>query len=194
LPVRPSIGRSRLSLLKTIENQFHAGGHPKFFEDPKEIISHDCGSNVLGLGVAFLGLDVYRSHLTSGSLLLFPLLIACLPLLDAVLAMVRRLRSRRSILAGDRGHIYDLLSERGWPVRRIVLALYGVTAAFAAIGLFGVRSESPQFWAVAAIGVGLFVCFAIQLGSLRGENRDGPALNSSAQQVEENCGQPSPTG
>ena len=149
---------------------------------------------MLGFGVAFLGLDIYRSHPTSGSLLLFPPLIAGLPLLDAVLAMVRRLRNHRSAFTGDRFHFYDLLSSRGWPVRRVVLALYCVTAAFAAIGLFGVRSKSPQFWAVAAVSVGLFVCVAIRLGSLRGENRDGPARDLSAQQTEENCGQPSPTG
>ncbi len=166
-----------------------------FFNFPEaRIFMGDNGSTALGFGVAFLGLDVYHSRPISGSLLAFPLLIASLPLLDAVLAMVRRLRNHRSAFTGDRFHVYDQLSNRRWSVRRIVLALYCVTAAFAAIGLFGVRSESPQFWAVAAISVGLFVCVAIRLGSLRRENRDETARDPSVQQVEENCGQPSPTG
>lgn len=236
------IGRSGLSLLKTIEYKFHSGRDAELFEGmdglaagvvgiiaaaylalpgalmgpfatvvawsllgscagflffnfpEARIFMGDNGSTALGFGVAFLGLDVYHSRPISGSLLVFPLLIASLPLLDAVLAMVRRLRNHRSAFTGDRFHVYDQLSNRRWSARRIVLALYCVTAAFAAIGLFGVRSEAPQFWAVAAISVGLFVSVAIRLGSLRRENRDETARDPSVQQVEENCGQPSPTG
>ncbi len=155
-----------------------------------EIFLGDAGSNLLGFGVAFLGLNLYRPHTTTRSILFFPLLSAALPLLDAVLAMVRRLRNRSSPFSGDRFHFYDLLSARGWSVRRIVLTLYGVTAAFAAIGLYGVRSKSPRFWAVAAISVGLLLYAAIRLGSLRGNCRDETARRHSAPMTKEEYGEP----
>jgi hypothetical protein len=148
---------------------------------------------VLGFGIAFLGLDLYRPHTTTRSILFFPLLSAALPLLDTVLATVRRLRNRSSPFSGDRFHFCDLLSARGWPARRIVLALYGVTAALAAVGLCGVKSESPQFWAVAAISVGLLLYAAIRLGSLRGNCRDETARRHSAPMMKEEYGEPSQT-
>jgi hypothetical protein len=126
--------------------------------------------------------------------LVFPLLTAALPLLDAALAMVRRLRSRASVLSGDRRHLYDLIMEQGWPAHRIAGAFYGATATLAAIGLFGVRSESPQFWAIAAISLGLLLYVVIRLGSLRGDTRVRPAQDSSARSMEEEYGEPTQTG
>jgi UDP-GlcNAc:undecaprenyl-phosphate/decaprenyl-phosphate GlcNAc-1-phosphate transferase len=151
---------------------------------PANLYLGDNGSTILGFGIAFLGLDLYRSRSTSGPVLLFPLLIAGLPLLDAVFAVIRRLRHHRSPLHGDRAHIYDLLHTRGWPPRRIALAFYGATAALAAIGLIGVRTESRQFWGVAAVSVGLIVFAALRLGVLRGNERDMTVLHKRDQVTE----------
>ncbi len=127
----------------------------------------DSGSTVLGFCSAFLALELYRSRPMSGPVLLFPLLISGLPLLDAVFAVIRRLRSHGSPLNGDRRHVYDLLSACGWPARRIALAYYGVTLALAAVGWLGVRKESPRFWAIAIVSVGSMIFAAVRLGVLR---------------------------
>jgi hypothetical protein len=183
--------RSGLFGLKTIENQFHAGRHAKLIENFEQVISHDSGSTVVGLGIAFLGLDLYRSQAATRSTLLFPLLTAGLPLLDAVLAVVRRLRRRTSRFTGDRNHIYHLLIAQSWPVRRVALAFYGVTAALVGIVSYDVRGESPLFWAIAAISAGLLQWVAIWLGSLRGDGRDGPAQDLSPPATEERYSEPS---
>jgi UDP-GlcNAc:undecaprenyl-phosphate GlcNAc-1-phosphate transferase len=161
---------------------------------PANLYLGDSGSTALGFGAAFLGLDLYRSRPTSGPVLLFPLLTASLPLLDAVFAVIRRVRDHRSPLQGDRGHIYDLLHARGWPPRRIALAFYGVTAALAAIGLIGVRSESPQFWAASAVGVGLIVFAALRLGVLRGNERVMTVLHKREQVTEGGFSETSQSG
>ena len=44
--------------------------------------------------------------------------LVALPAAEVAFAVVRRLRGRRSLLAGDRGHPYDRLVDRGWPPRR----------------------------------------------------------------------------
>jgi UDP-GlcNAc:undecaprenyl-phosphate/decaprenyl-phosphate GlcNAc-1-phosphate transferase len=161
-----------------------------FFNFPgANIYMGDSGSTVLGFGTACLALDLYRSRPTSGPVLLFPLLIASLPLFDAVFAVIRRLRGRGSPLHGDRAHIYDSLHARGWSPRRIALTYYGVTAALAAIGLLGVRKESPQFWAVAAVSVGFIVSVAIRLGALRSGKRDATAHRRRPQATEGEYGE-----
>src|SRR6185437_8091990 len=70
---------------------------------PAKIFLGDCGSNVLGFVVAFLALDFWRSQPVAVTVpaLLFPFLLCALPLLDAALAIIRRLRLLTSPLAGD---------------------------------------------------------------------------------------------
>ena len=160
---------------------------------PSLLFMGDSGSTVLGFCLAFLGLDLYRSHAPTPPALLFPLLAAGVPLLDAGFAVIRRSRSGSSIFMGDRKHGYDLLVERGWPIIRIVLAFYGATAALATIGLFGARSGLPQFWALAAIGVGLLTGIGIRLGSLRGNDLNGGARDSVAHPTAEESGETSQT-
>jgi hypothetical protein len=53
----------------------------------EKVVSHDSGSTVLGFGVAFLGLDFYGLN-PSASSLVFPFVVAGLPVLDAGFAVV----------------------------------------------------------------------------------------------------------
>jgi UDP-GlcNAc:undecaprenyl-phosphate/decaprenyl-phosphate GlcNAc-1-phosphate transferase len=151
---------------------------------PANLYLGDSGSTALGLGAAFLALDLYRSRPTSGPVLLFPLLITSLPLLDAIFAVIRRLRSHSSFLQGDRRHGYDLMSARGWSPRQIALAFYGVTAALAATGLIGVRTESRHFWVAAAVSVALMIFAGIRLSILRGNEQDIAVLHKHEQATE----------
>jgi UDP-GlcNAc:undecaprenyl-phosphate/decaprenyl-phosphate GlcNAc-1-phosphate transferase len=161
---------------------------------PANIYLGDSGSTVLGFCSAFFALDLYRSQPTSGPVLLFPLLIASLPLLDAVFAVIRRLGSRGSPLQGDRRHIYDLLRTRGWLPQRIAFAFYGVTLALVAIGWLGVRTQSREFWAVSFVSLGLMTFAAVRLGALRGGEREKPVLQKRGRITEGECGETSQTG
>lgn len=150
---------------------------------PAKIYLGDCGATPLGFVVAFLSLDYYRARPPATSALLFPLLVVALPLLDAVFAAIRRVRGHTSPLQGDRKHMYDLAGARGWPVRRIIFSMYAVTASFATIGFCAVRNPSPLLWTGAAIGVGLFVCAAIRLGSFRAGDSNESAGTASGESM-----------
>jgi hypothetical protein len=76
----------------------------------------------------------------------------------------------------------DQLRDRGWPVSGVVLSLYTVTAVFAAIGLYGVRTQSPLFWLSAMVAIGLFLGAAVRLGSLRYDPTERAVDNSEAAQ------------
>ncbi len=138
------------------------------------IFMGDSGSTVLGFGVAFLGLAFYRSDGAASPSLLFPVWVAALPLLDALLAMIRRIKGGGSPFYGDRAHICDLFLARGWSARRVAFACYGITAGLAAVGWMAVRTGSERFFFFSAPILGAMVLAAIRLGSLdpgRGEAR-----------------------
>jgi UDP-GlcNAc:undecaprenyl-phosphate GlcNAc-1-phosphate transferase len=170
-----------------------AGFLPFNFGSRAKIYLGDSGSTILGGIVAFLALDLYRSRFANRSILLFPLLIAAIPLLDGAFAIIRRSRARASPLDGDRRHLYDQIHKRGWPTRRIVLAFYGATALLAAVALWGVWKVSLLFWIVVLIGVGTIVLAAIRLGVLQSGERSSPARDATAQRMENGLGGTSAT-
>jgi UDP-GlcNAc:undecaprenyl-phosphate GlcNAc-1-phosphate transferase len=110
-------------------------------------------------------------------------LVAAVPLFDAVFATIRRIRSRTSVLNGDRRHGYDLLAARDWSIRKIALSVYIVTGAFSAVGYYVLKNPSPRALVAAAIEMGLFVCVAIRLGSLRADASNTLAETASGQSM-----------
>jgi UDP-GlcNAc:undecaprenyl-phosphate/decaprenyl-phosphate GlcNAc-1-phosphate transferase len=142
---------------------------PFNFAPAKKIFLGDSGSTSLGLCIAYLSLNFWRSAHATPPRMLFPILVAALPLLDATLAVFRRLRIGVSPLYGDRRHFYDLLLARGWSPRRTAVWSYTITSVFVGIAWWGERRESQQFWLVAVLSALLLIVFAVKLGSLRPE-------------------------
>jgi UDP-N-acetylmuramyl pentapeptide phosphotransferase/UDP-N-acetylglucosamine-1-phosphate transferase len=144
----------------------------------KQIISNDSGSTVLGFTIAFLGLDFFRAKSPAPATTFFPLLVAALPLLDAALAVLRRLLNHGSALKGDRLHFYDLLLAHGWSSRKTLLVSLGISAAFSIMATACLRCSPAQATLFAAISlIALFVWIA-RLGSLQ-------TAEESSQRVEE---------
>lgn len=138
---------------------------------PAKIFMGDSGSTSVGFTVAFLALAFCRSSGGTTPSLVFPLLVAGLPLFDAGLAVVRRLRDAASPFYGDRRHFYDLLLAQGWTSRKVALVSYLITAAMAAIGWIGLRLDPKRLWLLAALSFAALFVAALRLGSLRAERR-----------------------
>jgi UDP-GlcNAc:undecaprenyl-phosphate GlcNAc-1-phosphate transferase len=135
---------------------------------PAKIFLGDGGSTALGFSIAFLALDFWRSQPAAGTvpILLFPLLLCALPLLDAALAIIRRLRRLKSPLAGDRRHVYDLLLGRRYSPVQVAAFCYAITIALAAIS-WKERGMSPvEAVVVSALSFAALAGFEIRLGSL----------------------------
>lgn len=150
---------------------------------PAKIFMGDSGSTALGFSVAFLGLDFFRSSGGTTPSLVFPVLLAGLPLIDAGLAVVRRLQHRASPFYGDRRHFYDLLLARRWSARRVAFACYAITAGLGAIGWIGLRSDSRLFLLLAAMSFAALLLAALRLGSLRIEEPKPRGQRSAAQNL-----------
>lgn len=133
---------------------------------PAKLFLGDSGSTILGFSLAFLALDSFRAGASANSLLLFPIIFAALPLLDAGLAVLRRLRTGDSPLSGDRSHFYDLLLARGWSQRKIALVCYSITAALIVAGWLSMRVAFGQKVIITATCFGALLAAALRLGSL----------------------------
>lgn len=93
---------------------------------PASIFMGDSGSLTLGfaLGCSSL-LSVTRfAGLTT---IIVPLVIAAVPILDTLSAIVRRTRAHVSIGQADRGHIHHRLMDEGFDQRQAVLVMYAWT-------------------------------------------------------------------
>jgi UDP-GlcNAc:undecaprenyl-phosphate GlcNAc-1-phosphate transferase len=139
---------------------------------PARVFMGDSGSTLLGVLLAFLSLEWVRVQPENHGLAL-PMILLSLPVADAALAIFRRLRGRKSPFDGDRRHFYDLLLQRGWAVRTVLLTLVGATGVFASSMWL---SPSEPFAVHAAIVVFAIVLGVAQfLGSLRAEPRSSSA-------------------
>jgi UDP-GlcNAc:undecaprenyl-phosphate GlcNAc-1-phosphate transferase len=152
-----------------------------FFNFPPnaKIFMGDSGSTVLGFCIVFLGLDFCRSSAPNlkGATVLFPIVVAGLPLLDATLAISRRLVGGGDLLYGDRRHFYDLWTGLGWTPRRVALTTYALTAAICAIAGLVLKCDFRKALSLSIGTAGILLIAGLRLGSLRQnhETQDKPA-------------------
>jgi UDP-GlcNAc:undecaprenyl-phosphate/decaprenyl-phosphate GlcNAc-1-phosphate transferase len=131
------------------------------------IFMGDSGSNTLGFAIAFLSLDFYRANAHAPEFVAFPIVAAALPLLDALLAVVRRLKRGQSPLYGDRGHLYDLMRARGWSPRVVLLACTGITSALCILASVSLLLSAPLAILVDAFAFAALLVMSLRLGSMR---------------------------
>ena len=83
--------------------------------------------------------------------LLLPVSILIVPILDLVLAVVRRTRAGRSPFAPDKQHLHHRLLEIGHSHRRAVLIMW-MWAALMAFGTVLISLYSDEAWMWASVG------------------------------------------
>ena len=143
---------------------------------PAKIFMGDSGSSTLGFCVAFLGLDFVaaKSVNAAATALIFPLLVAALPLADALLAILRRLKSGRSPFQGDRRHFYDLLLAAGWTTRRVAITGYLLTALLAGLAWLATQGNAKRITVVGIAAGAALLSAAVRMGALRPAGTDQP--------------------
>lgn len=132
-------------------------GFLRFNLPPARIFLGDSGAYAIGYTISVLALASYQKSSTA-MLLVVPLLAAGLPMLDTLLAALRRflwnLRHNglsglrpghviRAVTTADRGHIHHLLLRAGLDSRQALFVLYGISAGLAGLAL-AVRTASPN--------------------------------------------------
>jgi UDP-GlcNAc:undecaprenyl-phosphate GlcNAc-1-phosphate transferase len=102
---------------------------------PASIFMGDAGSMLLGFFVAVM-MCLFSIEGTARWLVASAVVFS-LPILDTGLAVVRRLASGKSIVSGDRSHLYDQLQDRGMTIKQVVALFYLLSSAAAVIGVTG---------------------------------------------------------
>jgi len=126
---------------------------------PARIYLGDGGSYLIGASMTVL-LTYTWSVGVSGSEGVLALALLVVPVAEVACAVVRRRRSGRSLLAGDRAHPYDLLVARGWPRPAASAAYIAVEAVVLAVVV--VVGHGPM---AVALGVDLSVAVLVLGGA-----------------------------
>lgn len=108
-------------------------GFLKYNFNPASIFMGDTGSMFLGFMVAVISLLGFKTAtLTS---FLIPILILFIPILDTLLAILRRLIKGESIGKPDKEHVHFQLLNKTSSVKKTVLIIYFINALFSAVSV-----------------------------------------------------------
>jgi UDP-GlcNAc:undecaprenyl-phosphate GlcNAc-1-phosphate transferase len=135
-------------------------GFLKYNFNPARIFMGDCGSYFLGFVLAALAMQgsIKSPMLISASL---PILMLGLPILDTLLAIVRRFLEGKPIFAPDQQHIHHKLLRLVRSQRFVVLILYGVTALLGFLSWIVVAAGNRML-ALISLGVGVLAIWGIK--------------------------------
>ncbi len=166
LSVESGLDRATLATLVSVLLVGITAGFLPHNYTPARIFMGDTGSMLLGLllaaGTITLSGQVDPSALTTGALLptllpiALPIAVMAIPLVDLLLAVIRRTRAGRNPFAPDKQHLHHRLLEMGHSQSRAVLLMYAWT------GLVAGTAVAVAFipWPYAAGG------FVVGLGAL----------------------------
>jgi UDP-GlcNAc:undecaprenyl-phosphate GlcNAc-1-phosphate transferase len=132
---------------------------------PATMFMGDSGSTLIGIVLAFLSLNWVRAQGEPRSIVI-PLIFLCVPIADAILAILRRARTRQLLFHGDRRHFYDILLDRGWTVEDVLKLSIACTAILVLAGWLCAQGYFGA-WPAGVIVVSSLAAGAYSLGSLR---------------------------
>lgn len=152
---------------------------------PARIFMGDTGSMTLGLLLAAatitLSGQVDPSALTTGALLptllpiMLPIAVMAIPLIDLLMAVIRRTRAGRNPFAPDKQHLHHRLLEMGHSQRRAVALMYAWTALVAGTAV----AVAFVPWPFAAGGFAVGLALLIWLVRRPNQNRQSGAAGES---------------
>jgi UDP-GlcNAc:undecaprenyl-phosphate/decaprenyl-phosphate GlcNAc-1-phosphate transferase len=130
-------------------------GFLRYNFSPAQIFLGDSGSLFVGFMLAVL--TVHGSG-APGVLVLVPLFALAVPLIDTVLAMLRRWLRGVPLSQADGRHIHHRLLALGLSHRHAVIVLYVVAVFLAVVGLSLAFAPPPAIMLMSAGGAGVALC------------------------------------
>lgn len=125
-----------------------------FNRPPARIYLGDGGSYLIGAALAVLTAHAWAPDRTT-RFGVAALALVAVPTAEVACAVVRRLRGRRSLMAGDRGHPYDRLVALGWSRPSASLAYIGVEIVLAVLAVLVAHHAALPSAIAFDLGVGV---------------------------------------
>ncbi|NOY27251.1 MAG: undecaprenyl/decaprenyl-phosphate alpha-N-acetylglucosaminyl 1-phosphate transferase [Oligoflexia bacterium] len=138
-------------------------GFLRYNFNPASIFMGDSGSLFLGYALAVTAISGSSKSSTVVSLLI-PLLAMGVPVMDTLLAIIRRFLAGRHLFEADRGHVHHRLLDRGLSQRQAVLVLYAGCAFLAVAALSIMYANS----ATSAVILGAIAIAALAFSKMIG--------------------------
>lgn len=159
---------------------------------PASVFMGDSGALMLGLILGIISISgIVRTQ--SLVVLLVPIVIAGIPVLDTLSAIIRRLRGHKAVQESDMDHIHHRLMKAGFGQRKSVLILYACSACLAFVGILLVGVSGPVRWLIlVALAVVVF-CIIWKFGLFKpvlkhyydNKGRRGPRQSPSDETTKE---------
>ncbi len=132
---------------------------------PGKIFMGDTGSLYLGIMLGILACSI--SMVQPGINTFFGVcLIISVPMLDALLAIARRLTLRQPVFEADCLHIHHVLRSFGFSPRQTLVILYSVQAVLAAMGILAIMGfVFPIVTGIAVLLVAFFTFYGMMVAS-----------------------------
>lgn len=139
---------------------------------PAKIFMGDSGSMLLGLvlgATTVIGIGNAGTAITPTTSnvflayfpLVIPVMVLAIPIVDSLLAIVRRARKRRSLFHADKEHLHHRLMDLGHGHRQAVLVMYVWSALAAGAGLAFAFLEREDVVIALPIAVGAIVLYTL---------------------------------
>lgn len=119
--------------------------------------------------------------------LAIPLLVLGVPILDTLLAIIRRASKRQALDVADKGHLHHRLMNLGHGHRRSVLILWTWTALLSGFVLYPVLTdENPTYlpFGIGALGIVLFTVLHPSVRRKRAEAVEAALLRPAFEQLD----------
>jgi len=129
--------------------------------NPASIFMGDTGSMFLGFVCATMIILLAQER---GKWFLASMVMFALPVMDTVLAFVRRYVAGRPVFSADRFHFHHQLVSRGLTVRKTVLTIYSIAIMFALLGSAIVFIRTRYAVAVYLVVFGSIAVAAYKMG------------------------------
>lgn len=114
--------------------------------NPAKIFMGDTGALFLGFMLSVISaIGVLKS--ATALAILIPVFAMGLPIIDTILAMIRRAANGKSMVEADKGHLHHKLLERGYSQKQAVLTLYSLSAVLGvgAVAIIEVKLKTLYF-------------------------------------------------
>jgi UDP-GlcNAc:undecaprenyl-phosphate GlcNAc-1-phosphate transferase len=138
-------------------------GFLRYNFNPASIFLGDGGSYLIGYIIAALSI-VASIKTTVGTTFLIPLVALGVPVLDTILAPVRRFFSGKKIFLADSEHIHHKLLQKGLKPKNAVLLIYGVTCALCALAIILIHLRDAMVALILALLTLLIIFVMRKLG------------------------------
>ena len=132
--------------------------------NPASIFMGDTGSMFLGYMCGTMMLLFGQFH--SVRWFLAAIIMFGLPMMDTLLAIVRRKMNGKPIFSPDSNHFHHFLIRRGYTVRGAVLLSYGVAALFVSFGLVIMFIETRLALGIYLVLFGWIIVAAFKMGMI----------------------------